>query len=105
MTKRTNTSDNKIRFCTTIANKSCTVCSNVSKIGKSQGNHRHVRARCVSEALRKQLSKIKRQVTFFVDDASTYRLDDRKYFVFMFKAFDGQVMASFLRNNIETLRK
>jgi len=60
----------------------------------------------IASAVRnKVVSKVDRDVRFFVGDASTYTLNDRKNFVFIFNSFDEHVMEQFLRNNVATFRK
>ena len=39
------------------------------------------------------------------NDASKYLLDDKRYFIFMFNPFAGEIMNKFLTNNIDIIRK
>lgn len=44
-------------------------------------------------------------ITIIQEDASKYLLDDKKYFIFMFNPFAGEIMNKFLTNNIDIIRK
>jgi SAM-dependent methyltransferase len=44
-------------------------------------------------------------ITITQEDASKYLLDDKRYFIFMFNPFAGEIMNKFLTNNIDIIRK
>jgi len=44
-------------------------------------------------------------VSVIQEDASKFILDDKKYFIFMFNPFAGEIMSKFLTNNIDIIHK
>jgi hypothetical protein len=49
-------------------------------------------------------SESKKDIDLFNADASTFILENKKWFLFMFNPFDSFIMENFMKNNIETLR-
>jgi len=53
-----------------------------------------------------QNSNIKnKDINLFLEDASSYVLEDKKMFIFMFNPFNNIVLQNFLDNNIDKLKK
>ncbi len=52
-----------------------------------------------------QCSNFERDIQLFNANANTFLLEDKKWFLFMFNPFDEVVMETFIKNNIEILKK
>ena len=46
-----------------------------------------------------------KDINIFIADAKYFKLDNKKYFLYMFNPFDADIMNEFMKNNIDIMQK